>query len=45
MKSYKAFPLEVKNDIADSIKSQFGDTFSNDLILTFIRVMDTASAF
>ncbi|ASM54382.1 hypothetical protein PNIG_a2356 [Pseudoalteromonas nigrifaciens] len=43
MKSYKAFPLEVKNDITESIKSQFGDTFSNDLILTFIRVMEEST--
>ena len=43
MKDYQPFSAEIKNEIIDEIKNNFGDVYSDELIATFIKIMEEST--
>lgn len=43
MKDYKPFSTEIKNEISGEIKNNFGDVYSDELITTFIKIMEEST--
>ncbi|NMM41476.1 hypothetical protein [Pseudoalteromonas arctica] len=43
MKDYQPFSAEIKSEIIDEIKNNFGDVYSDELITTFIKIMEEST--
>jgi hypothetical protein len=43
LKDYKPFPTEIKSEISGEIKNNFGDVYSDELIATFIKIMEEST--
>ena len=43
MKDYQPFSAEINNEISGEIKNNFGDVYSDELIATFIKIMEEST--
>tara|TARA_B100001059_G_scaffold216119_1_gene234243 strand:+ start:7616 stop:8053 length:438 start_codon:yes stop_codon:yes gene_type:complete len=43
LKDYQPFSAEINNEISGEIKNNFGDVYSDELIATFIKIMEEST--